>query len=295
MVYNDITELIGRTPLLRMRKFEAALGLNAQIFGKLEYFNPSGSVKDRVAFALIADAEAKGLLKQGSVIIEPTSGNTGVGLAAVAVSRGYRVIITMPETMSAERVALLKAYGAELALTDGAKGMAGAIEKARSLHREIPGSYMPGQFSNPANPAAHYSATGPEIWADTAGKLNFLVAGVGTGGTISGAGRYLKERNPDIKIIAVEPFSSPHSIQGIGAGFIPETLDKTVIDETIAVTDEDAFSALKTAAASEGVLLGISSGAALFAASRIAERPRNNNAVIVVVLPDTGERYLSMY
>lgn len=300
--YQSITDLIGATPLLELKNYEAENGLNATILAKLEYFNPAGSVKDRVAKAMIEDAEEKGLLKPGAVIIEPTSGNTGIGLAAVATARGYRTVLTMPETMSVERRNLLKAYGAELVLTDGAKGMTGAIEKAQELAKEIPNSFIPGQFTNPANPEAHRKTTGPEIWQDTDGKVDIFVAGVGTGGTISGVGGYLKSQNPDVKVVAVEPAGSPvlskgtagpHKIQGIGAGFVPETLDTEIYDEIIAVNHEDAFAAGKALARNEGVLVGISAGAAVFAAAELAKRPENKGKVIVALLPDTGERYLS--
>lgn len=300
--YQSITDLIGATPLLELKNYEAENGLNATILAKLEYFNPAGSVKDRVAKAMIEDAEEKGLLKPGAVIIEPTSGNTGIGLAAVAAARGYRTVLTMPETMSVERRNLLKAYGAELVLTDGAKGMTGAIEKAQELAKEIPNSFIPGQFTNPANPAAHRNTTGPEIWQDTDGKVDIFVAGVGTGGTISGVGGYLKSQNPDVKVVAVEPAGSPvlskgtagpHKIQGIGAGFVPETLNTEIYDEIIAVNHEDAFAAGKALARNEGVLVGISAGAAVFAAAELAKRPENKGKVIVALLPDTGERYLS--
>jgi len=301
-IYNSLPELIGRTPLLRLNRFEALYGVNATLAAKLEYFNPAGSVKDRVALAMIEDAEARGLLKPGAVIIEPTSGNTGIGLAAVAASRGYRVVLTMPETMSVERRLLLKAYGARIVLTDGKAGMAGAIAKAEELAKETPGSFIPGQFSNPANPAAHMRATGPEIWEDTGGAVDIFVAGVGTGGTISGAGGYLKSRKPEIKVVAVEPadspvlsrgVSGPHKIQGIGAGFVPEALDTGVYDEVITVSGGDAFRACRDAAGAEGLLVGISSGAALFAAAEAARRPENAGKTVVVILPDGGERYLS--
>lgn len=301
-VYSAITELVGGTPLLELTGTEKAEGLEAKLYAKLEYFNPAGSVKDRVAVEMIDDAEAKGLLKKGSVIIEPTSGNTGIGLAMVAAARGYRLIIAMPETMSIERRNLMKAYGAELVLTDGAKGMTGAIEKAEELSKEIPGSFIPSQFTNLANPQAHYKSTGAEIWNDTDGKVDIFVAGVGTGGTISGTGRYLKEKNPDVKVIAVEPKSSPvlsegkagpHKIQGIGAGFVPDILDTSVYDEIIAVDNDDAFAAGKAVARNEGFLVGISSGAAVYAAVQLAKRPENKGKTIVALLPDTGERYLS--
>lgn len=301
-VYHKITDLIGGTPLLELVNYEKANGLEATILGKLEYFNPAGSVKDRIAKAMVDEAEAQGLLKPGSVIIEPTSGNTGIGLASVAAARGYRIIITMPETMSIERRNLLKAYGAELVLTDGAKGMKGAIAKAGELAKEIPGSFIPGQFTNPANPAYHRETTGPEIWTDTDGKVDIFVAGVGTGGTISGVGEYLKSQNPDVRIVAVEPAGSPvlsegkpgaHKIQGIGAGFVPDTLNTEVYDEIIKVENEDAFAAGRAIARNEGVLVGISSGAAAYAATELAKRPENKGKVIVALLPDTGERYLS--
>jgi cysteine synthase A len=300
--YKKLTDLIGGTPLLELSNYEKSLGLNATVLGKLEYFNPAGSVKDRIAKAMIDDAEAKGLLKPSSVIIEPTSGNTGIGLAAVAASRGYRIILTMPETMSVERRNLLKAYGAELVLTDGAKGMKGAIARAQELADEIPGGFIPSQFTNPANPAVHKATTGPEIWDDTDGKIDILVGGVGTGGTITGAGEYLKDKKPGVKVVAVEPFSSPvlstgtagaHKIQGIGAGFVPEVLNTSVYDEIITVTNEDAFETGRTLARSEGLLVGISSGAAAWAAAQLAARPENAGKIIVAILPDTGERYLS--
>ncbi len=300
--YDSITDLIGGTPLLRLTNYNAEKGLGATIYGKLEYFNPAGSVKDRIAKAMIDDAEAKGILKPDSVIIEPTSGNTGIGLAAVAASRGYQVILTMPETMSIERRNLLKAYGAELVLTDGAKGMKGAIDKAQALAAETPNSFIPGQFTNAANPAAHRAATGPEIWEDTDGKVDIFVAGAGTGGTLSGVGAYLKSRNAKIKVVAVEPAGSPvlskgtagpHKIQGIGAGFVPDTLDTAIYDEIITVENEDAFETGRTLARKEGLLVGISSGAAVFAAAVLAKRPENKGKMIVALLPDTGERYLS--
>lgn len=300
--FERITDLIGNTPLLELKNYEKKQDLSATIFAKLEYFNPAGSVKDRVARAMIDEAETKGLLNPESVIIEPTSGNTGIGLAAVASSRGYRIILTMPETMSLERRNLLKAYGAELVLTEGAKGMKGAIAKANELAESIPHSFIPSQFTNPANPAAHLATTGPEIWNDTDGKVDIFVAGVGTGGTISGVGRYLKSQNPNIKIVAVEPAGSPvlskgqpgpHKIQGIGAGFVPDTLDTSVYDEIITVENEDAFATGKTLARKEGILVGISSGAAVFAATQLAKRPENKGKIIVALLPDTGERYLS--
>lgn len=301
-IYKKITDMIGNTPLLKLENIEKANNLNATLLAKLEYFNPAGSVKDRVAKAMIDDAEAKGILKAGSVIIEPTSGNTGIGLASVAAARGYRLIITMPETMSVERRNLMKAYGAELVLTDGSKGMKGAIEKADELAAEIPDSFIPSQFTNPINPAAHQKTTGVEIWNDTNGKVDIFVAGVGTGGTISGVGAYLKSQNPDVKIVAVEPKSSPvlsegvagsHKIQGIGAGFVPEILNTDIYDEIITVEDEDAFAAGRAAARKEGVLIGISSGAALWAAIQLAKRPENEGKTIVALFPDTGERYLS--
>ena len=301
-IYTSADQLIGSTPLLEVKNIEAEEGLKATILVKLEYFNPAGSVKDRVAKAMIDDAEAKGLLKPGSVIIEPTSGNTGIGLASVAAARGYRIIIVMPETMSVERRQLMKAYGAELVLSEGSKGMKGAIAKADELAREIPNAFIPGQFVNPANPAAHYATTGPEIWADTDGKVDIFVAGVGTGGTVTGVGEYLKEQNPAVKIVAVEPASSPvlseghagaHMIQGIGAGFVPEVLNTAVYDEIIPVTNEDALSTGRRMGRSEGVLVGISSGAALWAAVELAKRPENAGKTIVALLPDTGDRYLS--
>ncbi len=301
-VYTSADQLIGNTPLLELVHIEKELGLEAKILAKLEYFNPAGSVKDRIAKAMIDDAEASGKLKPGSVIIEPTSGNTGIGLASVAAARGYRIIIVMPETMSVERRQLMKAYGAELVLTEGAKGMKGAIAKADELAKEIPGSFIPGQFVNPANPAVHRATTGPEIWEDTDGTVDFFVAGVGTGGTITGVGEYLKSRNPDVKIVAVEPATSPvlskgtpgsHKIQGIGAGFVPAVLNTGVYDEIITVENEDAFAAGKKIGKSEGVLVGISSGAALWAAIELAKRPENKGKTIVALLPDTGDRYLS--
>ncbi len=301
-IYTSADQLIGKTPLLELVHIEKEAGLKARILAKLEYFNPAGSVKDRVARAMIDEAEASGRLKPGSVIIEPTSGNTGIGLASVAAARGYRIIITMPETMSVERRQLMQAYGAELVLTGGAQGMAGAIAKAEELAAEIPDSFIPGQFTNPANPAAHRSSTGPEIWADTDGQVDIFVAGVGTGGTITGVGQYLKERNPAVKIVAVEPEDSPvlsegrsgaHQIQGIGANFVPEVLDTSVYDEIIPVSSEDAFAAGRLAGRREGVLVGISSGAALHAAIVLARRPENGGKTIVTLFPDTGDRYLS--
>ena len=301
-IYTSADQLIGHTPLLELTHLEKKYGLKARLLGKLEYFNPAGSVKDRIARAMIDDAEAKGLLKPGSVIIEPTSGNTGIGLASVAAARGYRVIIVMPETMSVERRQLMKAYGAELVLTEGSKGMSGAIAKAEELAREIPGGFVPGQFVNAANPKAHFETTGPEIYEDTDGKVDYFVAGVGTGGTITGVGQYLKSRNPEVKVVAVEPKSSAvlstgvagaHKIQGIGAGFVPQVLDTRVYDEIIPVENDDAFALGKEMGRSEGVLVGISSGAALWAAIEIAKRPGSEGKTIVVLLPDTGDRYLS--
>ena len=301
-IYTSADQLIGHTPLLELTHIEKELGLNAKLVAKLEYFNPAGSVKDRIAKAMIDDAEAKGQLKPGSVIIEPTSGNTGIGLAAVAAARGYRIIIVMPETMSVERRQLMKAYGAELVLTDGAKGMKGAIAKADELAASIENSFIPGQFVNPANPKAHFETTGPEIWEDTDGKVDFFVAGVGTGGTVTGVGEYLKSKNPAVKIVAVEPASSPvlsggapgaHKIQGIGAGFVPDVLNTAVYDEIIPVSNEDAFAAGKLIGKREGVLVGISAGAAIHAGAELARRPENAGKTIVVLLPDTGDRYLS--
>lgn len=300
--FDKITDLIGGTPILKLNNYIALNELPANIYAKLEYFNPAGSVKDRIAKAMIDDAEAKGALKPGAVIIEPTSGNTGIGLAAVAASKGYRIILTMPETMSVERRNLLKAYGAELVLTDGAKGMKGAIAKAEELAQQIEGGFIPSQFTNSANPTAHFNTTGPEIWEDTDGKVDIFVAGVGTGGTVSGVGKYLKSKNPNVKVVAVEPAGSPvlskgvagpHKIQGIGAGFVPETLDTKIYDEIIAVENEDAFATGKTLARKEGLLVGISSGAAVYAATQLAKRPENKGKNIVVLLPDTGDRYLS--
>ena len=301
-VFCSVEQLIGKTPLLELTHIEKELELKARVLAKLEYLNPAGSVKDRVAKAMLDDAEAKGLLKPGSVVIEPTSGNTGIGLCSVAAARGYRVIIVMPETMSVERRQLMSAYGAELVLTEGAKGMAGAIAKAEELAKEIPGSFVPGQFVNPANPAAHYAATGPEIWADTDGQVDYFVAGVGTGGTVTGVGKYLKEKNPAVRVIAVEPADSPvlsqgkagpHKLQGIGAGFVPDILDTTIYDEIIPVTSGDAFSMGRLMGRKEGVLVGISSGAALWAAAEVAKRPEAKGKTIVALLPDTGDRYLS--
>lgn len=300
--FDKITDLIGGTPILKLNNYIALNELPANIYAKLEYFNPAGSVKDRIAKAMIDDAEAKGALKPGAVIIEPTSGNTGIGLAAVAASKGYRIILTMPETMSVERRNLLKAYGAELVLSDGAKGMKGAIAKAEELAQQIEGGFIPSQFTNSANPTAHFNTTGPEIWEDTDGKVDIFVAGVGTGGTVSGVGKYLKSKNPNVKVVAVEPAGSPvlskgvagpHKIQGIGAGFVPETLDTKIYDEIIAVENEDAFATGRTLARKEGLLVGISSGAAVYAATQLAKRPENKGKNIVVLLPDTGDRYLS--
>lgn len=301
-IYRSVTELVGKTPLMELARIEKKEGLDAKIFAKLELFNPGGSIKDRVARAMIEDAEKRGVLKEGSVIIEPTSGNTGIGLSAIAAAKGYRIIITMPETMSVERRNLMKAYGAELVLTDGAKGMTGAIEKAEELSKEIPNSFIAGQFVNPVNPLAHEQTTGVEIWEDTNGKVDIFVAGVGTGGTVTGVGRYLKSKNPDVKIVAAEPKTSPvlsggqagaHKIQGIGAGFIPEILDTKIYDEVIQVDNDDAFVTGRLVARTEGVLVGISSGAALWAALNLAKRPENKGKNIVVIFPDTGERYLS--
>ncbi len=301
-IYTSVDQLIGKTPLLELTHMEEAEGLEAKVLGKLEYLNPAGSVKDRVAKAMIDDAEQRGALKAGSVIIEPTSGNTGIGLASVAAARGYRIIIVMPETMSVERRQLMKAYGADLVLTEGAKGMKGAIAKAEELAKEIPNSFIPGQFVNPANPAAHKASTGPEIWEDTDGKVDIFVAGVGTGGTITGVGEYLKSQNPNVKVVAVEPASSPvlskgvagaHKIQGIGAGFVPDVLDTKIYDEIIPVENDDAFATGKLVGKKEGVLVGISSGAALWAAIQLAKRPENKGKTIVALLPDTGDRYLS--
>lgn len=301
-IKKSFSDLIGNTPLYAAEKFAAKAGANAQVLAKLEYFNPAGSVKDRIANAMINEAERSGALKPGATIIEPTSGNTGIGLAAVAASRGYRIILTMPETMSVERRNMLKAYGAELVLTEGTKGMSGAIAKANELAKETPNSFIPGQFVNPANPAAHYATTGPEIWEQSGHKVDIFVAGVGTGGTVSGVGRYLKSKNPGVKVVAVEPKSSPvlsegksgpHKIQGIGAGFVPETLDTKIYDEIIPVENEDAFAAGRRIARTQGVLVGISSGAAMWAAIQLAKRPENKGKNIVVLLPDTGERYLS--
>ena len=301
-IYKSITELIGKTPLLELCNYGKQQGLNATIAAKLEYFNPTGSAKDRVALSMIENAERAGILNPDSVIIEPTSGNTGIGLAAIAARKGYKTVITMPETMSPERIKLMKAYGAEVVLTDGKKGVSGAIEKAEQIALSEKNAFIPGQFTNPANPEAHYLSTGPEIWSDTDGKVDIFVAGIGTGGTVSGTGRFLKSKNPDIKIIGVEPYSSPvlsqgksgaHGIQGIGAGFVPETLDTSVYDEIVAVKDSDAFLSSRELARTEGILTGISSGAALYAAAQVALRSENRNKLIVVLLPDTGERYLS--
>lgn len=301
-IYNGALELVGNTPLVEVKNIEEELGLEARILVKLEYFNPAGSVKDRIAKAMIEDAEEKGLLKEGSVIIEPTSGNTGIGLASIVAVKGYRIILTMPETMSVERRNILKAYGAEIVLTEGAKGMKGAIEKAEELAKEIPGSYIPGQFVNPANPEVHRKTTGPEIWKDTDGEVDLFIAGVGTGGTLTGVGEYLKSQNPDVKIVALEPASSPvlstgkggpHKIQGIGAGFVPDVLNTTVYDEIFTVENDDAFATGKLLAKKEGILVGISSGAALYGAIELAKRPENKGKTIVALLPDTGDRYYS--
>ena len=301
-IYNGALELVGNTPLVEVKNIEEELGLEARILVKLEYFNPAGSVKDRIAKAMIEDAEEKGLLKEGSVIIEPTSGNTGIGLASIAAVKGYRIILTMPETMSVERRNILKAYGAEIVLTEGVKGMKGAIEKADELAKEIPGSYIPGQFVNPANPEVHRKTTGPEIWKDTDGEVDLFIAGVGTGGTLTGVGEYLKSQNPDVKIVALEPVSSPvlstgkggpHKIQGIGAGFVPDVLNTTVYDEIFTVENDDAFATGKLLAKKEGILVGISSGAALYGAIELAKRPENKGKTIVALLPDTGDRYYS--
>ena len=301
-IYNGALELVGNTPLVEVKNIEEELGLEARILVILEYFNPAGSVKDRIAKAMIEDAEEKGLLKEGSVIIEPTSGNTGIGLASIAAVKGYRIILTMPETMSVERRNILKAYGAEIVLTEGAKGMKGAIEKADELAKEIPGSYIPGQFVNPANPEVHRKTTGPEIWKDTDGEVDLFIAGVGTGGTLTGVGEYLKSQNPDVKIVALEPASSPvlstgkggpHKIQGIGAGFVPDVLNTTVYDEIFTVENDDAFATGKLLAKKEGILVGISSGAALYGAIELAKRPENKGKTIVALLPDTGDRYYS--
>lgn len=302
MIYKKITQLVGKTPLMELVNYERENNLNAKIIAKLEFFNPAGSVKDRVAVKMIEDAEKKGMLKKGSIIIEPTSGNTGIGLACAAAAKGYKVILTMPETMSVERRNLLSAYGAEIVLTEGAKGMSGAIEKANELAKGYENSFIPGQFENLANPAAHFETTGPEIWEDSEGKVDIFVAGIGTGGTISGTGRYLKQQNPDIKVVGVEPSDSPvitegrsgaHKLQGIGAGFVPKTFDREICDEIITVKAEDAYTAGRTLATKEGILVGISSGAALHAAKVLAQRPENKGKTIVVLLPDSGERYLS--
>ncbi len=301
-IYTSMEQMIGRTPLLELCRIRQQLGLEARVLAKLEYLNPAGSVKDRAALSMIRDAEQKGLLKEGSVIVEPTSGNTGIGLAAVAAARGYRVVIVMPETMSLERRQLMRAYGAELVLTEGSKGMSGAVEKAQQLVQQIPGAFLAGQFTNPANPQAHFETTGPEIWQDTEGHVDVFVAGVGTGGTITGVGRYLKSQDPAVRIVGVEPAASPllskgtagpHKIQGIGANFVPQVLDTAIYDELLAVTDQDAFAAGRLMARTEGVLVGISSGAALWAAVELAKRPENRGKTIVTLLPDTGDRYLS--
>lgn len=301
-IYTSMDQMIGRTPLLELCRIQQQLGLEARVLAKLEYLNPAGSVKDRAALSMIRDAERKGLLKEGSVIVEPTSGNTGIGLAAVAAARGYRVVIVMPETMSLERRQLMRAYGAELVLTEGSKGMSGAVEKAQQLVQQIPGAFLAGQFTNPANPQAHFETTGPEIWQDTEGHVDVFVAGVGTGGTITGVGRYLKSQDPAVHIVGVEPAASPllskgtagpHKIQGIGANFVPQVLDTAIYDELLAVTDQDAFAAGRLMARTEGVLVGISSGAALWAAVELAKRPENRGKTIVTLLPDTGDRYLS--
>lgn len=301
-IYTSMDQMIGRTPLLELCRIQQQLGLEARVLAKLEYLNPAGSVKDRAALSMIRDAEQKGLLKEGSVIVEPTSGNTGIGLAAVAAARGYRVVIVMPETMSLERRQLMRAYGAELVLTEGSKGMSGAVEKAQQLVQQIPGAFLAGQFTNPANPQAHFETTGPEIWQDTEGHVDVFVAGVGTGGTITGVGRYLKSQDPAVRVVGVEPAASPllskgtagpHKIQGIGANFVPQVLDTAIYDELLAVTDQDAFAAGRLMARTEGVLVGISSGAALWAAVELAKRPENRGKTIVTLLPDTGDRYLS--
>lgn len=301
-IYTSMDQMIGRTPLLELCRIQQQLGLEARVLAKLEYLNPAGSVKDRAALSMIRDAEQKGLLKEGSVIVEPTSGNTGIGLAAVAAARGYRVVIVMPETMSLERRQLMRAYGAELVLTEGSKGMSGAVEKAQQLVQQIPGAFLAGQFTNPANPQAHFETTGPEIWQDTEGHVDVFVAGVGTGGTITGVGRYLKSQDPAVRIVGVEPAASPllskgtagpHKIQGIGANFVPQVLDTAIYDELLAVTDQDAFAAGRLMARTEGVLVGISSGAALWAAVELSKRPENRGKTIVTLLPDTGDRYLS--
>lgn len=301
-IYTSMDQMIGRTPLLELCRIQQQLGLEARVLAKLEYLNPAGSVKDRAALSMIRDAEQKGLLKEGAVIVEPTSGNTGIGLAAVAAARGYRVVIVMPETMSLERRQLMRAYGAELVLTEGSKGMSGAVEKAQQLVQQIPGAFLAGQFTNPANPQAHFETTGPEIWQDTEGHVDVFVAGVGTGGTITGVGRYLKSQDPAVRVVGVEPAASPllskgtagpHKIQGIGANFVPQVLDTAIYDELLAVTDQDAFAAGRLMARTEGVLVGISSGAALWAAVELAKRPENRGKTIVTLLPDTGDRYLS--